>query len=318
MRKNKIKKAGIIVIIMTVLIMAVTVLLPFYEPIYIKGNLIPYDYMIHDYSVDLSGYKGTSENVKVPSYIWGRPVQYFLGDWNSDCLKNLVVPDTVKAICGKFEGCKNLETVSFGSNVELIRYNVFKNCTRLKEIVFPPKLQEIRYGCCQGCTSLEKVVIPQGVYEIEAYAFYDCVNLKEVVIPDSVTWAAGTSFLNTPWLDSQTDEFVTIGDGVLIAYRGKETKVVVPDGVKYIGGEVFGDGIEEITLPESVIAFDEYAFKNCSDLKNVIIKGNATREKNESKGIISKLSWIYFTVPEDSALISRFEEWDIQYDILRE
>jgi len=91
-----------------------------------------------------------------------------------------------------------------------------------------------------GLTSIE---IPEGATRIEYAAFYHCDALEEVVIPDTVTYIGEKAFAFTPWLESFYDgsmkleknsDFLIVGDGVLLAYRGDADQIEVPAEVKYI------------------------------------------------------------------------------------
>ncbi len=91
-----------------------------------------------------------------------------------------------------------------------------------------------------GLTSIE---IPEGATRIEYAAFYHCDALEEVVIPDTVTYIGEKAFAFTPWLESFYDgsmkleknsDFLIVGDGVLLAYRGNADQIEVPAEVKYI------------------------------------------------------------------------------------
>lgn len=55
------------------------------------------------------------------------------------------IPDSVKEIYDEaFSFCDNLETVSFGSSVEVIGYSAFSACDKLNNIVLPDSLEEIK------------------------------------------------------------------------------------------------------------------------------------------------------------------------------
>lgn len=91
-----------------------------------------------------------------------------------------------------------------------------------------------------GLTSIE---IPEGTTRIEYAAFYHCDSLEDVVIPDTVTYIGEKAFAFTPWLESFYDgsmkleknsDFLIVGDGVLLAYRGNAEYIEVPAEVKYI------------------------------------------------------------------------------------
>lgn len=125
-------------------------------------------------------------------------------------------------------------------------------------------------------SGLRSVVIPENVTEIEYGAFMSCANLKNVTIPDTVSAIGTKAFEGTPWLkewrdgasDSEDSDFLIVGDGILLAYRGNEEHVEIPDGVKQIGSEVFKGHKEilDVAVPASVEKICAEAFRNCSSL----------------------------------------------------
>ena len=89
-------------------------------------------------------------------------------------------------------------------------------------------------------------------------------------------------------LRREKGDFEITADGVLKKYRGHDTDVVIPDGVRVIGESAFVDmkGVERmimecedydapemetVAIPNSVEEIQYYAFAYCSNLKEVII-----------------------------------------------
>ncbi len=125
--------------------------------------------------------------------------------------------------------------------------------------------------------SLASVRIPDGVEEIGYAAFYHCDELTDVVIPNSVSTIGVSAFDKTPWLSGwkanagEAGEFLIVGDGILLAYRGGGGEVSIPDSVKKIGPEAFR-GLSSITavrIPDSVKEIGEGAFENCDKLERI-------------------------------------------------
>ncbi|MBO5146502.1 MAG: leucine-rich repeat domain-containing protein [Lachnospiraceae bacterium] len=125
-------------------------------------------------------------------------------------------------------------------------------------------------------SGLKAIEIPDSVTEIEYGAFMSCPDLTDVTIADSVTDIGAKAFEGTAWLknwkagDSSggDSDFLVVGDGILLAYRGSEAHVVIPDGIKQIGAEVFKGHTEilDVSVPSSVYKIGAEAFRNCSAL----------------------------------------------------
>lgn len=125
-------------------------------------------------------------------------------------------------------------------------------------------------------SSLTSVYIPYGVEEIGYGAFYACTNLLKVAIPATVTKIEPSAFAKTAWFENwiqggNVDEFLVVGDGILLAYKGDSANVVIPQNVKRIGPEVFMNHTEivNVTLPDGLIEVGEDAFNGCANLKNI-------------------------------------------------
>lgn len=121
-------------------------------------------------------------------------------------------------------------------------------------------------------SALTDAVIPEGVTRIGYAAFYHCDGLTNVVIPGTVTEIEPSAFANTAWLrnweQSAGENFLIVGDGILLDYRGTDSVVVIPDGVKTIGADAFAShtGIIKVVIPDSVETIGEGAFAGCSSL----------------------------------------------------
>lgn len=129
-------------------------------------------------------------------------------------------------------------------------------------------------------SGLTSIVLPDGLERIDYAAFYHCDNLTSAELPESVNSVEAKAFAHTAWVenflngsaaDGEADGAGENGDflisgGVLVAYRGDDEEVTVPEGVRVIAGEVFSDHpkMRKISIPDSVQYIDEDAFLGCA------------------------------------------------------
>lgn len=151
-------------------------------------------------------------------------------------------------------------------STELKEYKIKDNVTEIGTFAF-------------ARTGLESMIIPDSVTKIGYGAFYHCDYLSDISIPETVKEIMPYAFTNTKWLDTwlaygDTD-FLIVGDGILLAYRGSKNNVVIPDDVKNIAPQAFFNHTEisAVDLGSNVISIGEEAFKGCTNL-TVIRGGN--------------------------------------------
>jgi hypothetical protein len=89
-----------------------------------------------------------------------------------------------------------------------------------------------------------------NVTTIDSYAFYDCDKLQNVNAPN-----------------------LTTANTYAFAECDKLTSVIIPQGVKYIGNQIFENcsSLISINLPERLLAIEDGMFKNCISLKSINI-----------------------------------------------
>lgn len=138
--------------------------------------------------------------------------------------------------------------------------------SQLRDFEFPEGVTSVdKFAFARS--GLNSITIPEGVTSIGYAAFYHCDSLSDVVIPDSVTMIEENAFSHTPWLEnwlaggekaedsgssgdegmtevsvtSEADDFLIVGDGVLLAYRGSEEEPELPPEVKSIVPGALGE-----------------------------------------------------------------------------
>ncbi len=118
----------------------------------------------------------------------------------------------------------------------------------------------------------KNVIIPDSVSRIMNYAFSDSSFVENITIPDSVINVGYRAFDNTEWYKGlrRKSEYVSAA-GILFEYTGSDTRVIVPDGIRFIGEDfcAYNRNITEAVIPEGVIGIGGGAFSDCSNLKKV-------------------------------------------------
>ena len=99
-----------------------------------------------------------------------------------------------------------------------------------------------------------------------------------MTIPESVTDIGEYAFKGTKWLSEYPDDFVVLKNGILIAYKGKDSVISIPDSVTSICNSVFAkcNNLTSVTIPDSVTSISDSAFESCSNLTSVTIPNSVT------------------------------------------
>ena len=143
-----------------------------------------------------------------------------------------------------------------GYPVKIIDDNAFRDNTNLTGVVMHSGVEILGNSLFCGCTNLKNVIIADSVYLIHGNAFRDCVSLTSITIPDSVTRLAEGIFMGCTAL----------------------TDVKWGSGITSISGGMFANtGLTHITIPNSIVYIDNFAFRDCTNLKTVTVPDNVER-----------------------------------------
>ena len=232
-----------------------------------------------------------------------------------------------------FRGCTNLSSVTIPVGVTFIGRGVFYDCTSLTSVVIPAGVTSIGDDAFYNCTSLTSVVIPAGVTSIGSYAFCRCSSLTDITIPDSVTAIEDATFLYcTNLQDVSIGNGVTTIGADTFRYCTNLTNITIGNSVTYIGARTFnectnltnvyitdisawcgikfvdsysnplckasnlylnGKLVEDLIIPEGVIAITNYAFRGCKSLISVVIPDSVTSIGDYAFYVCANLQSIY-------------------------
>lgn len=186
----------------------------------------------------ITGYKDTSDVVEIPERIGNATVIEISENAFKDnkYIKTIVLPETIIRIFeSAFEGCKKLQSITMGDQVEEIRWRAFKDCTALTTVSLPPKVTKLDSATFEGCKNLESVKFSQIHYSCGD--FEGCDKLRDA------------------------NDLVII-DGCVLGYLGQGERVVIPEGTKRIlslrgsrnprNEYLAFSGIKELVVPASV------------------------------------------------------------------
>lgn len=97
------------------------------------------------------------------------------------------------------------------------------------------------------------------------------------------------------------------GKITITAYTGEETNIVIPKEIEgkkvsYIGSGAFIDNakLKYVTIPENIVAIDEYAFSGCTSLERVMIPRSMETIKSNSFEGCANLSKVFYCGTEYS------------------
>ncbi len=187
-----------------------------------------------------------------------------------DCsaLEEVVIPQTVTDIgCMAFDGTpfyRNLtgDLAIFGDGV----LYAWRGDGSTLEI--PDTVKTVAPFACSNHPALTSVTVSDSVTRVQDCAFGNCPALSQVTFEGQPDEIAADAFADTKWYTEPASDFLMIGD-MLYAYRGKDSTVTVPDGVRIINTSAFewNTDVASLTLPDSVEEIGRAAFWRCEGLQ---------------------------------------------------
>ena len=184
------------------------------------------------------------------------------------------------------------------SGVTTINDFAFCGCNGLTKVTFGEnsQLTTIGRGAFSNCFNLISIEIPSNVTTIDENAFATCFKLVEVYNKSKVNIIAGSSDYGNVGryaINIYTEDYVSklsIGedgyiiytdglDKILLGYVGKETNLILPDGILEIHYRAFSDnsGLTSVIIPDSVTTIGSYAFSGCWNLTSIEIPRNVAQ-----------------------------------------
>lgn len=244
------------------------------------------------------------ETVKLPQSLCTIKQEAFLGCKN---LKNLNLAQNVELETMALKGCWGLadEAGFLIRNGKLFGYS-----GDAEEVTVPDGVQVICRSSFYKLKRLQRVILSDSVTTVENHAWDTCDQIQSVTFPadictierDALSWC-GYSAMIRGYTGTAAEEFAkqhrrifeSLGvvesrkrvnadfeiaeNGVLMRYTGKDSEVIIPEGVSSVGGfwtynqkGIFEDNtsIRKIVIPEGVKRIAPDAFRG-SALEEIVI-----------------------------------------------
>ena len=163
--------------------------------------LAPSEGIIYDISADgthaeVIDYTGAAKRLVIADEYEGVPVTSIAARafYNNQII-SVIMSDNIKHIGrSAFDGCHNLENISFSKNLETIDDNAFSGCYRLASVFLPENLKDIGSAAFYQCHNLDNICIPNGVTQINTSTFFGCEKLTTIILPQSLTSIESNAF----------------------------------------------------------------------------------------------------------------------------
>ena len=208
-----------------------------------------------------------------------------VGAFSNSGLTEITIPDAVQYIYSSaFYNCQSLATVRMSKNIVNVHESAFYECS-IQDYYLSNKVVTKSIVSGVNATAIH---FTDGVKEISSETFYSNKTIKEISFSDTVETIGSRAFANCKNLDT-----INFGTGLLEV--GSEAfmnctslqKVNVKN-LHFWCNVRFGDSeanplyyaqnlylndvlVEELEIPNGVIAVEDYAFINCNAIKKIII-----------------------------------------------
>ena len=245
-----------------------------------------YDYdqfVYYDYaspSVGYNKYTGTS----LQSYF------YYIPKY----LSTVNITNTTTIPIAAFNGCKNIDTINFYSNITSTGDYTFQNCDAdinylydadSDKYTFTNDLDTFGYFVQNGnatiisCeTSNEAITVPSSIegYSVTTIgysAFANNTQIKSIILPTTVTKVDAYAFYNCTNLENITlgTSLAEIGDYAF--YNTALTKITAPSSLRTIGSYAFANcsTLAKFTMRSGVESLGDGVFYNATQLSDVTL-----------------------------------------------
>ena len=244
--------------------------------------------VINKDEIELLDYKGSLEDLTIPSYLDGKKVTALGRDFlrSNHTVKTLRVPGTI-TYCEIYTGEYWAEPLAGPLAYSSVR-----------KVIFEEGMKYIpSYICCRA-VNLEEVEIPPSVNEIGGNVFNYCSLLTDVELPmKKLKLICGGVFAGTavttvrlPIIEPDPDSNLRSSN---VFYGSNVSTVYMAEGQKIIPMEFFkgAEALKNVYIPDSVTEIRPLAFSGCTALEELDLPEELTTigKRFIEKTLISEL-----------------------------
>jgi NDP-sugar pyrophosphorylase family protein len=193
--------------------------------------------------------------------------------------QNIVIPDNANLENSYQLSDSEIDSVSFGKNIEISGNYIFARSQQIRELEIPSGTIFSGYGIFYYSSGLQNLTIGNNVALSGSYLFQNCTNLESLLIGDSTTISGNNCFSCLSRLQRlQFAPNTTFSGYYLFAECATIREVIIPDNC-VISGDFFFKKchqLERIVIGNNVVIQGSQCFHECSSLKSIIIGDNVT------------------------------------------
>lgn len=230
-----------------------------------------FEYVDYEGGIAITGYNGAGGVVTIPAEIDGKKVVAIdqLRDRND--ITKIILPEGLTEICSEaFVRMSNLKEVVLPGTLKKIGYEAFA-FSGIISITIPESVIEIESGAFNG-SQLKSLHIPKNAQLYGSIIAY-CKAIKNITVdPANPYYAADGKYLYSK------------DDGTAVDYAGGITdkRITIPSYIKNIMHYCFRDNqhIETVITHKNLVKIYYFAFRGCSNLKEIYVTGKDTLVSN--------------------------------------
>lgn len=178
----------------------------------------------------------------------------------------------------------------------------------ITKISFPKTVRITGEDSVSCCENLVEINLNDGLETIGMYSFADLPLISDIVIPESVNRIEDGAFYNS------NINSMTIPDGVV--YLGNEVfacsalkTVEIGSGVEELSVSLFENSdIEEIYIPDNITKINMYAFKECMGLHSIEIPASVEEVDKEAFRSCTSLICVIIRNPQMTIGTNAFKD----------